>query len=241
MNELAARIEFTRIELPVASETLSELAAFYADWGRVRAATPAAIELTVGPTVVAFTGSSEPSFHHFALQLPGDRFDAAQTWLAERAPLRSEPAQSEPTFHFENIDAVASYVLDPAGNIVELIAFPDLRRLGQAGPFDSREMLGVAEIGLVVLDRASANAALSTRGLETYSGSPQTERREFLQFVGERGRSIILASPARRWLPTYRPAELSPAAIEMVIDDVPSALHLRNGRLTAELETRTAF
>ena len=234
---VGARTDFIRLELPVASGALSELGRFYGDWGRVRDCPPDTVELTVGTHVIAFSASTEQPFHHFALQVPGDRFETAQAWLAERGPLCSEPAQSDPTFSFETIDAVASYVIDPAGNIVELIAFRDLDRLGRIGRFDWHELLGVAEIGLVVLDSVSTAATLAAHGMEVWWGAPGPDQ---LPFVGERGRSMILAAPGRPWLPIDRPAEMSPATIEVSINEVRSAFSVQDGRLTERRAARAA-
>ena len=67
------------------------------------------------------TGDGTDPFHHFALLVPGDRFDAARAWLGERVePLARD--DGETVFPFDFWDARAAYFHDPAGNIVELIA-----------------------------------------------------------------------------------------------------------------------
>lgn len=58
-------------------------------------------------------------FYHSAVLVPGDRFDAALTWLRERVDLGFW-------------DARACYCHDPAGNIVEPIAHPVDVTIGSA-------------------------------------------------------------------------------------------------------------
>ena len=217
-----------QIVLPVVRETVNGLRKFYADLGVDSPRSGSGLELTVGAGHIAFAATDEHAFHHFALHVPGDRFEAARAWLGERATLLSERGQCETTFVFQHIDAEAVYVLDPAGNIVELIAFHDLDRHGTVGPFDPREMLGIAEVGLVVRDRVSAASTLAAHGLHVWQGAQQPER---LQFVGQRGHSLILAPPGRGWLPTGRPAEPWSASVEITVDETTQTVFLQDGDL----------
>jgi catechol 2,3-dioxygenase-like lactoylglutathione lyase family enzyme len=157
----------------------------------------------VGETTIEFVpGDGEP-FHHYALLVPGDRFDAALAWAAERVELLPG-ADGSVVFDFSNWDALACYFHDPAGNIVELIAHRGVGGKGATGSFDAGELLGVSELGLVG-DPAVMAAALATLGLGVWSGSVDTPGS--LAFVGERSRTLILAPPGRGWLPTGRAAE----------------------------------
>src|SRR3974377_1606722 len=97
----------------------------------VTLAAPAALVLQLDP------------FYTLALLVPGGRFDAAQAWADERFELLGG------VFEFENWDARAVYFLDPAGNIVELIAHHRLEENGREGEFDAEEIVGFSELGLV--------------------------------------------------------------------------------------------
>jgi len=163
--------------------------------------------IVVGETRLRF--EVEPgsgAFYHFAFLVPGDRFDAALTWADGRVELLGE------VFDSENWDSRAVYFHDPAGNIVELIAHHGLEETGRSGPFAADELLGFSELGIVG-DRKSLLRELETEGLALWSGTVDEPDR--LAFVGEKGRTLILAPPGRGWLPTDRPAE--PHPVEYVL------------------------
>jgi hypothetical protein len=232
---MVSEITIRRADLAVSPGALSSLRDFYSPSADICEVSTESMELRIGNTVLGFWERSEPSFHHFALQVPGNRFRVAQAWLAEQGPLCARPAKKDPTFDFDNIDARASYVLDPAGNIVELIAFQNLDDVLRTGPFDPCELIGAAELGLVVTDRQAATTVLSAHGLQVWSGTAEPER---LQFIGRRGCSIILASPGRGWLPTDRPAALAAASIELETSGRIVRFTLNDGNITDEPSRR---
>jgi hypothetical protein len=131
-------------------------------------------------------GGGEP-FYHFAFLAPPEGLD--------------ELAAGREVVDFPDWNARAFYFHDPAGNIVELVA-----HRGLEGP------LGLSELGLVG-DRRAMAAGLERLGLELWDGTLEEEGR--LAFVGERGRTIILAPTGRGWMPTGRPAERHPAEAEI--------------------------
>jgi catechol 2,3-dioxygenase-like lactoylglutathione lyase family enzyme len=163
-------------------------------------------EIVVGETRLRFALEAGGAFYHFALLVPGDRFDAALDWAQERVELLGD------VFEFENWDAKAVYFHDPAGNIVELIAHRGLEENGRSGPFVGEELVGFSELGIVG-DPPSLLSQLEAQGLELWSGTVDEPDR--LAFVGEKGRTLILAPPGRGWLPTDRPAE--PHPVEYVL------------------------
>jgi hypothetical protein len=163
--------------------------------------------IVVGETRLEFGVEDGGAFYHFALLVPGDRFEAALAWARERVdPLGDD-------FEFEAWDARAVYFHDPAGNIVELIAHHELEENGRRGAFSAEELVGFSEIGLVG-DPPSLLHELEQLGLELWDGEVEGPNR--LGFVGERGRVLILAPAGRGWLPTGRPAEAHP--VEATID-----------------------
>ena len=156
-----------------------------------------------GETELHFVpGEGEP-FYHFALLLPGDRFDAAHAWADGRFELLGG------VFEFENWDARAVYFLDPAGNIVELIAHRGLEENDCEGEFRPEEIVGFSELGLV------GNRAERLRELSLPLWAGTIDDPEDLAFVGEKGRTLILAEEGRGWLPTGRPAEIHPVEFEL--------------------------
>ena len=164
--------------------------------------------IVVGETRLHFEiEEGSAAFYHFALLVPGDRFDAALEWAQERVELLGD------VFEFENWDAEAVYFHDPAGSIVELIAHHGLEENGRDGPFAADELVGFSELGIVG-DRSRLLRQLETEGLELWSGTVDEPDR--LAFVGEKGRTLILAPPGRGWLPTDRPAE--PHRVDYVLE-----------------------
>jgi hypothetical protein len=164
---------------------------------------------TMGETTMEFVAGEGEPFYHFALLLPGDRFDAALTWAAARVELLPG-ADGSVVFDFSNWDALACYFNDPAGSIVELIAHRGIGERGTVGEFGSSEILGLSELGLVG-DRPALAGGLSPLGLEVWAGT--IDEPDGLAFAGKKGRTLILSAPGRGWLPTGRPAEQHPAEI----------------------------
>ena len=163
--------------------------------------------IVVGETRLRFEVEEGHAFYHFALLVPGDRFNAALAWGRDRVELLGD------VFEFENWDAKAVYFHDPAGNIVELIAHHGLEENGRSGGFTAAELLGFSELGIVG-DKAHQLRRLESRGLSLWDGTVDEPDR--LAFVGEKGRTLILAPPGRGWLPTGRPAE--PHPVEFVLE-----------------------
>jgi D-alanyl-D-alanine carboxypeptidase len=162
--------------------------------------------VAIGETRLRFDVEEGGAFYHFALLVPGDRFGAALEWARQRVELLGD------VFAFENWDAEAVYFHDPAGSIVELIAHHGLEEQGRSGHFAAGELIGFSELGMVG-DRKALLRELETEGLELWSGTVDEPDR--LAFVGEKGRTLILAPPGRGWLPTDRPAE--PHPVEYVL------------------------
>ncbi|HJU37179.1 MAG TPA: hypothetical protein VJ716_07170 [Gaiellaceae bacterium] len=159
--------------------------------------------IVVGETRLRFRVQDGGAFYHFALLVPGDRFDAALAWARGQVELLGD------VFDFDFWDARALYFHDPAGNIVELIGQRALDENGRTGDFAAEELVGFSELGIVG-DPARSLRRLETIGLELWDGSAEGENR--LAFVGEKGRTLILSPPGRGWLPTGRPAEPHPLA-----------------------------
>jgi catechol-2,3-dioxygenase len=207
-------MRIARAELAVATARLDAVAAFYEQTlGFAVERRDGRVVLPVGDDVLELvaTGDGTDPFHHFALLVPGDRFDAARAWRGERADTLARD-DGETVFEFDFWDARAVYFHDPAGNIVELIAHAGTaERSGVAGVFSAAELAGLSEVGIVVDDPAAAVAALERDlGLELWSGDA-----EQLAFVGAKAHTLILAPPGRGWLPTGRPSEPHAATVTL--------------------------
>ncbi len=206
-------LRIARAELAVAAARLDAVAAFYEQTlGFAVERRDERVVIPVGGDaleLVATADGTDP-FHHFALLVPGDRFDAARAWLGERAETLTRD-DGETVFPFDFWDARAVYFHDPAGNIVELIAHAGTAERGATGDFSAAELAGVSEIGIVVGDPGAAVATLERDlGLEFWSGDAAQ-----LAFVGAKAHTLILAPAGRGWLPTGRAAEPHAATVTL--------------------------
>ena len=171
--------------------------------------------LGTGETVLEFAAGEGEPFYHFAFLVPRSRFSDLLEATPEPLPDRDT---GEVVFEFEAWDARAFYFHDPAGNIVELIALEGI------------EDEGLSELGLVGDPEALAQP-LGELGLELWDGTLDEPGR--LAFLGERGRTLILAPEGRGWLPTGRAAE--PHPVEAVLSGPPSGrVELENGLYVIE-------
>ena len=174
--------------------------------------------IVLGETRLRFRVEDGGAFYHFALLVPGDRFDAALAWAQERVELLGG------VFDFENWDALAVYFHDPAGNIVELIAHHGLEENAREGAFAAGELVGLSELG-VVGDQPLRLEELEAIGLRLWDGS--IDEPGGLGFVGERGRTFILAPTGRGWLPTGRAAEPHPVEANVRLDGADGNFSMR--------------
>jgi hypothetical protein len=170
----------------------------------------------VGATLLAFdpVHDGEP-YYHFAIRVPRNRFDQASTWLAARAELLPQQGTGERTFAFENWNALACYVHDPCGNIVELIAhgeLPEETPLDTGESFSSAELLSLCEVGVVGVNTRAMALDLESIGIPLWDGSVE---RDDLAFMGSRDGVLILSPIDRGWLPTRRPAEQHPVVVDL--------------------------
>jgi catechol 2,3-dioxygenase-like lactoylglutathione lyase family enzyme len=224
-------LRIARVDLGAPRDGMDALAGFYGDaLGLACARDGDTLTVAAGDAQLAFGACDGAPFHHFALLVPGDRFDAAVAWLAERAALLAGKDGTE--FDFSFWDARAVYVHDPAGNIVELIAHRGDAENGATGPFEADELAGISEMGIVGPGLAAAAAALRDElGLELWSGGVDDDETG-LGFVGRKAHTLILAGPGRGWLPTGRPAEIHPVAVTLAGGDRSGEVALTGGRVS---------
>lgn len=157
--------------------------------------------IQIGETMLRFEPEGDGAFYHFALLVPGDRFDAALAWARDRIELLGD------VFASDDWDSRAVYFHDAAGNIVELIAHHGLEGSGRSGEFAAEELVGFSELGIVG-NKAELLRRLEASGLQMWDGT--VEAPNLLAFAGQKGRTFILAPPGRGWMPTGRPAEAYP-------------------------------
>jgi catechol 2,3-dioxygenase-like lactoylglutathione lyase family enzyme len=155
------------------------------------------VAFEVGRTRVRFRQAAPGTAptYHFALRVPGNQFREAKSWLAGRTELLRDGDEDE--FDWGFWGARAAYARDPAGNVVELIAFADLPPLGE-GEFGAASILGIAELGLPVADvQAAAVELRDAFGIGLWDRDEITPER--LTPVGERGATFLLVRLGRVW------------------------------------------
>ncbi len=207
-------MEITKLSLAGPRSALDELRDFYIMRLGLPGARPQSAGFGVGldRARLTFAPTDGRPFYHFALLIAGDRFEAAVAWLASRVELLTGQ-DSSPVFEFAAWPARAVYFLDPAGNIVELIAHPGVWEsgLGDAG-FDPGEIVGISEAGVVAANLPAVATSIHARaGIEVWDGDPAVG----IAFLGRRAHTVILCAPGRGWLPTRRPAEAHPVAVTL--------------------------
>ena len=172
------------------------------------------LSVRIGRATLGFARAAPGTspFYHYALLVPGDRFEAAHAWLGSILELLPDPNTGGTVFDFDNWGALACYFTDPTGNIVEVIAHIGMANNGAAGTFSPEEFVGFSELGLVVSDKRKAATLLSKEGdLQVWDGEVEQPGR--LVFVGEPARTLILSPPGRPWLPTDRSAYPHPLQV----------------------------
>jgi len=147
--------------------------------------------------------------YHFAFNIPENKLDAGQQWVAPRCPIVTRPDGST-VYDFAHWNAHAFYFLDPSGNILEFIARHNLKNAAPGG-FSLQDILQVSEIGLVVPDVPRAVENLHAQlGLSVYVGSS-----EVFAPVGDEQGLFILVKTGRQWLGSTRFAAPFAAEVQM--------------------------
>lgn len=169
----------------------------------------AAFCIPFGKSTLHLLPGDRPTCYHFALNIPSDTLESAEEFLRSFTELLPDPDTGETAVDFTAWNAHALYFLDPAGNVVELIARHSLRdRAGSA--FRPELIRGISEIGTPV---ASVQKAFDTlhgdAGLPRYSGN-------FSSFcaAGDEHGLIILTERDRTWFPTDIPSRSEPWHLE---------------------------
>lgn len=200
-------MKFAEVRLVAPAGRLHDLANFYGRELGIDVAMRGAERLSfaIGETAIDFVAGLGQPFYHFALLVPGDRFDQALEWAGARTELLPDPESGDVLFDFDNWTAHACYFRDPADNIVELIAHRGIDETGAEGAFSPRELVGLSELGLVGDPLVMARQLADQLGLAVWDGT--VEESERLAFTGDPARTFILAPRGRGWLPTGRAAE----------------------------------
>ena len=174
-----------------------------------------AIEVSLRRSTIRFEpATGEDPHYHFAINVPRGSIDAAAAWLAGRHELlefHDDPDVEEgATIVHTDRGASAFYFLDGGGNVVELMANPNVD--DEPGPqFDPASLLEIAEIGLATADVAATRAAIEeVFGATVLWGGKEGWR---LTAIGDDHGVVIVAPVGRGWIPVDLPARPLPTTI----------------------------
>jgi catechol 2,3-dioxygenase-like lactoylglutathione lyase family enzyme len=159
------------------------------------------------------TVGAEPRYH-FAINVPPGSIDEAAGWLGERQEVlrfHGDPDVEEgATIVHTDRGAACLYFLDDGGNVVELIANPNLDDEREA-PFGPDSLLEIAEIGVATTDTAATRSAVEeVFGPEVLWGGSEPSR---LTAIGDDHGVVIVAPAGRGWIPVGLPAQPLPTTI----------------------------
>lgn len=174
-----------------------------------------AFTIKAGSSLLAFqwtdlTDKASPSYH-FAFNIPKNQIKEAQRWLYSRSiPLLQN--ENEGIVDFPNWNAQALYFLDPANNIVELIARHDLENASQVA-FSAQSITSISEIGLPVPEIAPFYEQVRENfGFPVYSSVGNTTG--FCP-TGDPEGLLIIVPLKRPWFPTEFTNGIYPTTITM--------------------------
>jgi catechol 2,3-dioxygenase-like lactoylglutathione lyase family enzyme len=138
---------------------------------------------------------------HLAFNIPYGRFDAARTWLCERALLLRDPL-GEDRFHIGGAwDAESVYFAGPHDSVLELIARRPLDTgVAATGSFRSSEIACVSEVGLPTDDVPGlVREIVVSTGLAPFGSLSDG----FAPMGGHEG-LLVVVDRSRPWVPEGR-------------------------------------
>ncbi|MEO7044165.1 MAG: hypothetical protein ABI091_02575 [Ferruginibacter sp.] len=161
------------------------------------------ISITAGKSTLIFEEIDKGinPFYHFAFNIPSNKFDQAFEWIKDRVELLWLDDYKSYVADFANWHAKSFYFIDPAGNILELIARFDLND-NISEKFSSMHIRNVSEIGLVFPPnsfQADVNNLLQQYSLPYFD--KQSPLQQFMAVGNDEGLFIIVPEN-RIWFST---------------------------------------
>ncbi|MFF2890256.1 ring-cleaving dioxygenase [Paenibacillus sp. NPDC057967] len=136
--------------------------------------------------------AAQAPYYHFAINIPENKLDEAKQWLESRIELGTEDGSD--ISHSELWNSHSVYFLDPAGNILELIARHTMDNAVNRTFDPKQDLLGISEMGLPTKDVPRAVDELEALGIPTYK-----RRDPVFNPVGDEEGIFIVVKPGRRW------------------------------------------
>ncbi len=175
------------------------------------------ISITAGKSHLIFRETKEDQnpFYHFAFNIPSDKFNEAFQWIQHRTELLWLEDYKSYVADFVNWNAKSVYFLDPAGNILELIARFDLNDISNE-PFSSKQIRNISEIGLVfpdeILDKKIIDI-LDNYQLAYFSKQPPLPH---FRAIGDDEGLFIAVTENRNWFSTKMASGIFPIEVSFM-------------------------
>lgn len=222
------------IEVRIQTAQPNELHRFYGETlGQPVDAHGDGFVVTIGATSLVVSGAEPGTIpaYHLAFTIPRNALPPAKAWLAQRTALLTD-ADGQDQFRFDEWEAEAIYFSDPAGTILELIAWEALANDAR-GPFGPTDLLAVSEVGVVVPDVPATVARLGEAGFAPYRDDWSPD----FAPVGDAIGRLIVVRTDRPWFPVGTPA--APAPLTVVLrGDHDATIPLPGNR--SEITTRSS-
>lgn len=202
--------------LVISTASIWELASFYGDLlGLTVTRNASRLIVEAGETSMEFVEAEGNPYYHLAFNIPSNKIEEAEAWLRQRVDLIWLDDYNSTIADFSNWNAKSVYFLDPAGNILELIARHDLNNAVEVA-FSPRSILSVSELGLVVpqnnFDR-HVNQLIDDYDLSNFKKQPPLES---FRALGDDEGLFIVVPEGRNWYPTKISSAIFPINVEFV-------------------------
>ncbi|HRH59065.1 MAG TPA: hypothetical protein PL045_00735 [Chitinophagaceae bacterium] len=138
-------------EIQLTANHVNELFIFYEELMQLPVEKTAnAIEIIIGDSKIIFKEAEihQHPYYHFAINIPSNKIEEALLWLQSKTELVYLNDYKSYIADFKNWHAKSVYFIDPAENIVELIARFDLND-NVTEKFSSEHFRSISEIGIV--------------------------------------------------------------------------------------------
>ncbi|MEP6583923.1 MAG: hypothetical protein ABJA90_06640 [Ginsengibacter sp.] len=178
------------------------------------------LSIGIGQSTLIFREADDNSnpFYHYAFNIPPGKFDEAIQWIQGRVPLLWLEDYKSNVADFVNWNAKSVYFLDPAGNILELIARFDLNDISTE-VFSSKQLRNISEIGLVFPEESfdkDVNSLLNKYELGYFIKQPALKH---FRAIGNDEGLFIAVIENRNWYATKMAAGIFPIEVAFIYDN----------------------
>jgi hypothetical protein len=185
------------------------------------------ISVTAGKSQLIFeeTNDIKNPFYHFAFNIPSNKFEEAFEWMKKKVALLWLDDYKSFIADFTNWNAKSFYFLDPAGNILEMIARFDLKD-NAVETFSSAQIRNVSEIGLVLPEKSfdeEVNEFMRQFSLSYFSKQPP---KAGFRAIGNDKGLFITVPENRTWYPLKdKPSRILPIYLTFMEHEKMNCFH----------------